>query len=103
MDLPGAISSSSAGSTTTYESPMSKPLTISSGGTSSPVRSFTLLFRTRSDVPRWIWLKWMVWLSVAVNSWTGMATSPNESAPLQTARAMARHLPVASHPTPSVR
>ena len=35
-------------------------------GTSSPVRSFTRLFRIRSAVPRWSWWKWMVWLSVAL-------------------------------------
>ncbi|MHA5048309.1 hypothetical protein [Streptomyces sp. SD15] len=47
------------------------------------------LLRTRSEVPRWSWWNRMVWLSVAVNNWTGNDTRPKVKAPFHTARAMA--------------
>ena len=56
-DWPGAMESSSSGSMSTYVSSpaTSAPLTISAYATSLPVRSLTLLFRTRSLVPFWNW------------------------------------------------
>jgi hypothetical protein len=46
----------------------------------------------RSEVSRWNWWKWTVWSSVALNSPTGMDTSPNVIEPVQIARAIATNL-----------
>src|SRR5690606_15798397 len=66
----------------------SAPLTMSAKSISSPVRSLTRLLRTRSEVPRSNWWKWIVWSSVALNSPTGIDTSPKLIEPVQIARAI---------------
>ncbi|GGM69928.1 hypothetical protein GCM10011609_02090 [Lentzea pudingi] len=53
----------------------------------------------RSDVPRWNWLKWTVWSSVALNSCTGMLTSPKLMEPLQIDLAMQVKYPVGGEVT----
>ncbi|GAA1985218.1 hypothetical protein GCM10009738_75860 [Kitasatospora viridis] len=57
--------------------------------TSSPVRSFTRWFRTRSDVPRCNCRKCTPWSSVAENNPTGTATSPKLNVPVQIGLAIA--------------
>ena len=95
------MASSSSGSTITCSpSPTSAPLTMSAKSTSSPVRSLTRLLRTRSEVPRSNWWKWIVWSSVALNSPTGMDTSPKLMDPVQIARAISSPLPVSHWGSP---
>src|SRR6266516_1110172 len=61
---------------------------MSSRLTSRPVRSLTRLYRIRSEVPAWNWLKWTVLSSVAVYTATGTLTRPNATEPVQIGRAI---------------
>src|SRR5579863_5475831 len=91
---PGSTDSSSSGETMTYSPPpRSYPFTTSAYSTSSPVRSLTRFWRTRSDVPAWNWLKWIALSSVAVNSPTGTLTKPKLRDPVQIALGISTPFP----------
>src|SRR6056297_4306893 len=61
-----------------------------SSPTSSPVSAFTLRYRMRAMLRSSSWLNDTLWRRTAWNSFTGIATRPNEIVPLQTGRAMVR-------------
>src|SRR3954462_6815300 len=86
----GSRASSSSGVTITYRSgETSKPFTILSYGTSSPVSADTRFWRMRAPVPSSSWLNRTSLGETALNSFTGTLTSPKLIAPLQMALGMA--------------